>query len=898
MIQSLSLTSTLEAVAGGSLLLTANKRLARELRHRYDLLQVAQGAAVWEQARILSWDAWRERCFQELLDLGSVDQLLLSNFQERLLWEQVIRHSDSGEDNPLLRPAAAARTAEAAWRLVQEWMIPRDQLEAWATPETEYFLSWADRFLGQCQQRGWIDRARLTSLLTEQFRSRRLGIPGELLLAGFDERSPRQEQLLSQLKESGCQVRMVGQEGVPREAARIRLNEPAQELETAARWAAHRLASSPDSRIGLIIPRLTELREQVVHTLDQVFYPANTRPATPLYNLSLGKPLARYPVIGDALLLLELTGGELSCVDMGRLLRSPFLQGGDEEWSRRARLDAKIREQVGERHITSHTLLSKLRQAEEREQDACPELLEVLRRFQSRLQAMPKKGAPGEWAEWFLGLLQAAGWPNSGRLNSEEYQQVHRFRELLASFASLGIVQSSMSLHEALRRLRAQTEETLFQAESTDAPVQVMGVLEASGLAFDHLWVVGLSDDRWPSVAAPNPLLPQGLQRKLDIPHASAERELAFAALMTERLLASAPEVLISYSAQDGDQPLRPSPLIGELPERELKELALAVYSSPYQRQAVILETWVDDQAPPLEAGSRVPGGTWIFSDQAQCPFRAFALHRLGATTLEEPVSGLDGRDRGSLLHAIMETVWSRLNDRSTLLSTPERELERLVAESVQQAIADASRGKPLTFAPRFTALEQERLTALVLRWLELEKERADFSVEALEQRQTLTIGELVLDTRADRIDRLEDGGRVIIDYKSGKNITINGWFEERLEEPQLPLYATAGEEETAAVLLAHLNRENNKPFLGVASREGIVPRIKAFPETKASQAFTGWDELFQHWRDALRMLSGEIQAGRADVDPKDPAKSCNFCPLPSLCRIHERQELPLREEE
>ncbi len=900
MVQPIPLSAALDAVAGGGLLLTANKRLSREIRHRYEALQLARGAAVWEQARILPWDTWLERCFQELLDLGHEDRLLLSAFQERLLWEQVIRDGGADGYETLLRPAAAARTAEAAWRLVQEWMMPRDRLEAWATPETEQFLRWADRYLEQCRLKGWVDHARLTTVVEEAFRSLRLAAPQRLLLAGFDELTPRQQQLLAQLEARGCRMEILGQEVGQPQARRMELNDPAQELVTAARWAAQRLKSHPGARIGVIVPRLTELREQVLHTLEWVFYPAalpGERPAEPIYNLSLGKPLGRYPVIGDALLLLELAKGELSCADMGRLLRSPFLAGGVEEWSRRARLDARIREQVGERHIALHTLLVKLRQAEEREQDACPELRRALGRFRDQLQGISGSGEPGGWAERFLALLQAAGWPNTGRLNSEEYQQVRRFRELLASFAALGVVQPTMTLREALRRLRAQMEETLFQAEGPDAPVQVMGVLEASGLTFDHLWVVGLTDDRWPPAASPNPLLPQGLQRRLNIPHASAERELAFAALMTERLLGAAPEVLVSHASRDEDRPLRPSPLIAGLSVLDHDALDLPPVRNPYQAEAVELERFTDDQAPPLAAGSRVPGGTRIFADQAMCPFRAFATHRLGAGPLEEPVSGLDGRERGSLLHTVMEGVWSQLRDRSSLLAIPQEELERLVGASVERAIASASPHKPVTFAPRFTELERERLKALVLRWLELEKERADFSVEALERRETLAVGGLVLDTRADRVDRLEDGGRVIIDYKTGRNVTINGWFEERLEEPQLPLYATAGEEGPSAVLLAHINREKCA-FLGVASDSGIAPNIKSFMESKHAQGYADWDDLFQHWSGSLRMLAGEIQAGRAEVDPKDPAKSCNFCPLPSLCRIHERREIPVREEE
>jgi probable DNA repair protein len=897
----LTSAEALQEIASGALLLTVNKRLARELQTRYDHLQQEQGKEVWERPRILPWGGWLQNCFQELLDRDLTERTLLSPWQSRVLWEQVIRDSSPDEFAALLRPGAVARSAEEAWRLMQEWMIPRGQVYAWATAETEQFLKWLDRYLGRCRQKGWTDQARIAELLTEQFASCRLGIPERLLLAGFDECSPRQEQLLAQLVECGCHIHVVARDNGARNAHRVQLNEPAQELETAIRWAAQRWRANPDSRIGVIVPRLAELRQQVVHVLQQVFYPAaklsQGPPSVPPYNLSLGKPLGRHPVIEDGLLLLQLAQGELACADLGRLLRSPFIVGGEEEWNRRARLDGRIRAEVGEPHIALTTLLSKLRQAAERERDACPTLLRVLGNMQKQLRQMPGRGTPAEWADRFLTLLQAAGWPNTERLNSDEYQQVQRFRELLAAFGSLAVVQPFMTLREAVRRLRSETEEILFQAQGADAPVQVMGVLEAAGLGFDHLWVVGLTDDQWPAAAAPNPLLPLGLQRKLNMSHASAERELAFAALTTERLLASAPEVLVSHAARKQDQPLRPSPLIAGLPVLEVEALGLAVGGDPYQRQAVELEEFIDDQGPALAAGSRVPGGTWIFSDQAQCPFRAFALHRLGAEPIEEPVSGLDGRERGSMLHTVMEGVWSRLQDRATLLAIPREDLEGLIAAAVERAIALVALRKPVTFAPRFTELERERLSRLVLQWLELEKERAEFRVAALEQRTTVNVGELQLDTRADRVDRLQDGGLSIIDYKTG-NASCGGWFEQRLEEPQLPLYAaTAGEERVSAVLLARLRR-GEQGFVGVAREDGIAPKVRGFMESKQSQGYSGWEQLFRQWRESLEMLAAEIQAGRADVDPKDPATSCRYCPLPSFCRIHEQQQNSLGEEQ
>ena len=72
------------------------------------------------------------------------------------------------------------------------------------------------------------------------------------------------------------------------------------------------------------------------------------------------------------------------------------------------------------------------------------------------------------------------------------------------------------------------------------------------------------------------------------------------------------------------------------------------------------LETFEDRKAPPVSPG-KVRGGTRVLADQAACPFRAFAKWRLSAEELEEPESGLDPRDRGKLLHALMREIWTRL---------------------------------------------------------------------------------------------------------------------------------------------------------------------------------------------------------------------------------------------
>ncbi|MEK7861728.1 MAG: hypothetical protein AAB295_00485, partial [Chloroflexota bacterium] len=87
--------------------------------------------------------------------------------------------------------------------------------------------------------------------------------------------------------------------------------------------------------------------------------------------------------------------------------------------------------------------------------------------------------------------------------------------------AGLDAFTGALGYRDALARLARRAAETPFQPKRDPAPVQVMGLLEAVGLDFDHLWIAGLHDEIWPASPRPNPFLPALLQRRMRVPHAS-----------------------------------------------------------------------------------------------------------------------------------------------------------------------------------------------------------------------------------------------------------------------------------------------------------------------------------------------------------------------------------------
>jgi probable DNA repair protein len=301
-----------------------------------------------------------------------------------------------------------------------------------------------------------------------------------------------------------------------------------------------------------------------------------------------------------------------------------------------------------------------------------------------------------------------------------------------------------------------------------------------------------------------------------------------------------------------------------------------------------VLEPFEDEQAPPVEQDAVVSGGTALFGDQAACPFRGFAHHRLHAEAIERHARGIDARVRGNLVHDTLERLWNELGDASRLASTDAESLAQRLADCARAAVEDERARRPHSWTPRFVELEVDRLARSVGVWLEQERERASFTVEACEQSETLEIGGVRVRVRLDRVDRLTTRRRAILDYKTGKDRTP-AWFEARMDEPQLPLYAVhARAASVDAVALVHV-RPEGASVRGVARESGLLPGVKAFAETKQVEEFGDFDGLLAQWREWLEQLAREIRDGRATVAPKNPPQTCRLCDLRPLCRVDER---------
>ena len=144
-----------------------------------------------------------------------------------------------------------------------------------------------------------------------------------------------------------------------------------------------------------------------------------------------------------------------------------------------------------------------------------------------------------------------------------------------------------------------------------------------------------------------------------------------------------------------------------------------------------------------------------------------------------------------------------------------------------------------------------------------------------------------------DRIDELQAGGIVVIDYKTSTTVHHNSWSDDRISEPQLPIYAAIAlkAEKVVGVCFAKIRADESK-FIGFSEESNVLPNVYPLAKVRDGSKFVrfeDWDALFEHWDASVRSIAQEIKSGVASVTFVDEADLA-YCEVKPLLRLPERQ--------
>lgn len=828
-------------MAQGALVITPNNRLSNQLLR--EIMQ-ASPHSVMDYPRCQPYSTFLRDCFtQTRHQTPYVDHpVLLSAHQERALWQKVI-HAPCTE--------SLLQHVQDAWIRCQLWSITIESETFDHTTQTHQFQLWSRNFSQALTSLNAIVEAQCARYCIEHPEwTASPNQPTKMIWLSFDDFTPQQLQLQALLEQKG--IPQIQEDLEPRSSQNTRLlraNDPLDELNQLAHWLQQQLdAKIP--RIAVIAPDLQQqsqlLQRHLLRTIPEH-----------QFDISLGKPITDAPLVMHAIHGLMLDRQSLDNAEVRLLLHSPFFAGSRSEFSARSQFLEDNRF-MQENQIPYAQLIIAL-------QPTAPKLAALL----DDLSTYPEEASPHEWLVHFKTRLSMLGFPGEYALNSSAYQILQRFYALLDDFQQLALIHPVMLKKHALKALQEMGCATIFQLKKTPSPIQILGLLEASGCEFDAVWIMGLTDQCLPKKVNLTPFIPMTLQREHQMPHSLPERELLLARQLLARLQNACPECVFSYPELNGDTPNLPSPLVRGLPP-----YTQTLVTSPSNH--VLLVPFFEPYHWPLTEHEHFSGGTALLGNQAKCAFRAFALHRLHAKAPLKQSEGLNEAERGQIVHKILERLWTELGSQEGLLTHTENSLNQLIIKAIDETLSPFTMHRAESFSPLLQGIEQRRLHQLIQASLDWEKQRAPFVVKAVEQAFTLTLAGLDFRVRVDRLDLLSDNATWVIDYKSSFP-PYKPWNEERPESPQLLLYALL-DERINALLFLQL-KAGQVTCLGIAEEKtdlvGLTPLKKE--ET--------WAEKQTEWHQRLTQLALEFKEGHCEPTPQRTS-TCNTCELSNLCRI------------
>ena len=846
-----------------TLCLTPNERLGNFLQHAYGKAQAVNGETPWSPPAICSYHEWIKQQWQALTKAPSVSTWprLLSPLVEDYFWQEAIQAHIPPYS--LLKVHTLLPPIKQAWHFCQEWEIawPHEALQT--TLDSRFFAACATTYLENNETQRYLDRTQLAGFLLAH--SEKLSFPATILLCGFDSLTPQQSHWLRVLENRGVSVSHIHLTAPQSQCTVHGFSDTEAEIRAMAQWAKERHKANPDASIACVFPQLTTLRPHIESIFQEIVgsHKLLTYPTNGPYNISGGLPFHQYAIIHTALQSLRLPS--LSPEAFSEWLRSPYLTAAAEEEQIRCLLDATWREYpLGDdspmESFYHHAIADKEKSQGPYQGE---QLLQQLEKAMACFQSWPKKATFASWIGYFCDCLNALGWPGQS-LSSMDYQCWQRWKSLLEEYQTPSAILPAITADKALQQLTLQCH-FLFQGETPHAPIQVLGLLEAAGQVFQYCWIGQCHDLEWPAPPQPNPYLPLSLQRKLEMPHSSPERELLFFKTLTKNFSRSASKVIFSYPQQKDEEVLTISPLLTPFEQTVFPD---ELSPSPFLTKKIpsLVISCEETRGPQVSKKEIIQGGVGILQRQSACPFQAFAKVRLQAHGLQDFQKGLTPMERGSLVHHALELFWQMTKTQKHLLALSEKRLLTRIHRCATTAVAALAKTFHLSKARQ--QLECDRLCQLCLAWLTLEKEREPFSVLATEAPCEITLQGLPLQLRIDRIDTLSNGEPIVIDYKTSQ-CSIQSWFHERLDAPQLPLYAII--QRAKGIYFAQI-RHQEVTFLGINKEDYDKDNIS-------------WHEQLDQWEKDLNQLAQNFMAGEAQADPKKAQGTCQYCDLDSLCR-------------
>ena len=406
--------------------------------------------------------------------------------------------------------------------------------------------------------------------------------------------------------------------------------------------------------------------------------------------------------------------------------------------------------------------------------------------------------------------------------------------------------------------------------------LQILGLLETRSLSFKEVLVTGLNEGTVPQIRQLEPLIPREILLILGINRLEKEEEIQ--RYYFRRVIGGAEKVHLFY--QEAGQNERSRFLEQILWEKQKEEKKLDVFVP--QRGVFRVEPALKEEKTPKTAEMAAFLKQFTYSPSSMdtyldCPRQFYFRYVLNLQPKTDLLATPEPREIGTFVHELLHQTFAEfINKRPVIDAGFEAKFFRAFKKKFEE-----------DFHPRLgdgAFLLESVLKHRLEQFLRNEKERPVAKLIILENKYPYRIGDFKLNAKVDRVDELDDGTLLVVDYKTGGKIELPGKLQKLREmgltRPemkktiktfQMPIYISIFRE-------SQRDREVNACLYNLR-------------ETRLSMCFKKEDPAER--TESLELILAAAQSLLKEIaDPAKPfeadlsdAWQCDNCAFTSLCR-------------
>jgi len=859
-----------------TLILTSGGRLARQLRHAFRLGRMKKGDLGWLPPKVLSLNAWIEETWR----CSWPEETPASPIKIIELWEKSVQSLDLPEgltaDIPLYQSLDETFSAK-----IRDKVPPLKN--GYETPLMVWREEIFKRFTQLLSEHGLIHPSTLPiKILDEKIMKARPRL-GKVFLLGFDFPAPIERDLLKVLKKNFGAVSCLSK--IDQEPAISAVSLPNQEEEVA--WLSEQVIleaqHTPPHRIGIVVPNLSQYAPNLSTAFRELIGPMIVE-QTGNYNIFLGQSLLEQPLIQAGLLPLRFFLEGEPRVLLLSLLLSPYYRAWEAHRPKLGQAD-----RIWRKHSVDAGLDALLKGlVHEHSYDLSVLNLQGIS-LDSLIRLNQRQQMAAEWVDSLEQCWQGLGFPVITLAGEATlYKDLKKILKNLANDLNTRL-QDGFQFFAWLKHLLNQT--MVNEPGYEQSGIQVLGLIEARGLAFDRLFLAGMSKGSLPQPVRAFPFLCPEERRQVQ--GATLKSQFDFARIAFSHLKTISPKMTLTRPQEEKGDPLPPSSFWPAHPEEEERNYWTAP-GKVWPRAEWLKQTLQGIKSYPKnhplhDSESALETSISKFSVTSletflTCPFKFFTERLLRILPLDEITVGISPLERGEVLHILMALITKTLRPQGISLQDQEF-IKKAVDQCLHEVFKEKTEKPHWQVEKRRLIGEEEGLGGILGAWLEQERERWEEGWRW--EREEVSFTDLRFPSwsfsvqgRIDRIDFNQALNEVCCwDYKTGSLPSPSDIIKNFLA-PQLPLYLLA------LTTLPELQKKSSAEFragyIGLKSEGELV---MSDPLKTAS----AWEACLPAWEKEISLVGEKLKANQFPADPKPVPRganegACTYCPYRTLC--------------